>query len=91
MNTTTAQAVEMAGWAHARGLQFVPWSFQLESKYISPQFHGNGTLELSYFYGCLGAAGVFHEFPDHAREVLADCLKEPVPPSQNRCSALCQL
>jgi glycerophosphoryl diester phosphodiesterase len=73
MNTTLAQAREMVSWASKRNLYFVPWSFQLESKYIPPQFNGDYTKELEYFYGCLGAAGLFHEFPDHAREVLTRC------------------
>lgn len=74
MNTTLEMAVEMVSWARSRGLLFVAWSFQLESKYIAPQFNNNSTLELEYFYGCLEAAGLFHEFPDHAREVVARCV-----------------
>ena len=74
MNTTFEMAIEMVSWAKTRGLLFVAWSFQLESKYIAPQFNNDSTLELEYFYGCLEAAGLFHEFPDHAREVVARCV-----------------
>jgi glycerophosphoryl diester phosphodiesterase len=82
LNTTQLQAVQMISWAIKRNLNVVPWSFQLEPKYIPPQFDGNYTRELEYFYGCLGVDGIFHEFPDHAREVIGHC-------NGSDCSHLC--
>jgi hypothetical protein len=73
--TSVPQALEMRKWAAERGLYVVPWSFQLEDKYIPLQFKGDSTKELQFFYGCLEVEAVFHEFPDHAREVVDSCRK----------------
>lgn len=71
--TSVPQALIMRSWAKARNLYVVPWSFQLEEQYIPLQFNGSATNELHFFYGCLEVEGVFHEFPDHAREVVDAC------------------
>lgn len=50
--TSVAHALEMRRWAFERNLAFVPWSFQLEEKYIPLQFNGNATAELQVILKC---------------------------------------
>lgn len=71
--TSFAEALKMMSWARDRGLEVVPWSFQQEQQYISDQFEGNAHREVQFYYGCLGVSGIFHEFPDYAREVVDAC------------------
>lgn len=89
-NTSVPRAIEMMSWANERNLFVVPWSFQTEAHYISLQFGGDARKELSFYYGCLQVAGVFHEFPDRAREVVDECIaassSSSVKPS---CPSLC--
>jgi len=44
--TSVAHAMEMRRWAFERNLIFVPWSFQLEEKYIPLQFNGSAKAEM---------------------------------------------
>jgi len=71
--TSFSEAREMMSWARERGLEVVPWSFQQEQQYISDQFEGDAHREVQFYYGCLGVSGIFHEFPDYAREVVDAC------------------
>jgi len=73
MNTTVEEAIIMRKWAFERNLQFVPWSFQLENQYIPKQFNNDSRAEVQFFYGCLQANAIFHEFPDFARAVKDEC------------------
>lgn len=66
-NVSVIEAMQMRRMASKRNLKFVPWSFQLEPEYIPSQFNNDTQKELAYFYGCLEADALFHEFPDHAR------------------------
>lgn len=79
------RAVEMRSWAKDRGLQFTPWSFQEELQYIPDQFQGDASQEMLFYYGCLESTAIFHEFPDQARFIVAECeaLESP------SCLALC--
>jgi glycerophosphoryl diester phosphodiesterase len=83
--TSVPQAILMRSWAKTRNLFVVPWSFQLEAKYIPLQFNGSAVNELRFFYGCLEVEGVFHEFPDHAREVVDECRKKDGGNCANMC------
>ena len=75
-NVSVTEAIRMRKMASVRNLQFVPWSFQLESIYIPKQFNNDPRLELQFFYGCLESSALFHEFPDFARAVKDECRKE---------------
>jgi len=75
-NVSVTEAIRMRKMASDRNLQFVPWSFQLESQYIPKQFNNDPRLELQFFYGCLESNALFHEFPDFARAVKDECRKE---------------
>mmetsp|Transcript_14385 Transcript_14385/g.21561 ORF Transcript_14385/g.21561 Transcript_14385/m.21561 type:complete len:373 (+) Transcript_14385:30-1148(+) len=81
------QAVKMRQWATERNLLFVPWSFQVEDMYIPSQFAGDHEMELKFFYGCLQSSGLFHEFPDHARQVAEMCRAHDGP--KGNCLELC--
>jgi hypothetical protein len=48
--TSVAHALEMRRWAFERNLAFVPWSFQLEKKYIPLQFNGSTTAEMQVMH-----------------------------------------
>jgi glycerophosphoryl diester phosphodiesterase len=72
-NVTTGEAVAMASWALELGLPIFAWSFQPEPLYVPAQFNGSDIDELAFFYGCLGVTAVFHEAPDMARQLLANC------------------
>jgi glycerophosphoryl diester phosphodiesterase len=68
-----SQAIKMRKWASDRNLFFVPWSFQEELKYIPEQFDGDADMEMKYYYGCLQSTAIFHEFPDQAKRITAQC------------------
>ena len=72
-NVTVMEAMQRRQWAADRHLSFVPWSFQQEDKYIPSQFDGDEIAEMKYFYGCLKSSAIFHEYPDHARDVVRQC------------------
>ena len=78
----------MVRWAKDRGLLVVPWSFQTEAMYVPSQFDGDDVSELQFFYGCLGVASLFHEFPDRAVEVVGRC-RDAHRKNGNGCTALC--
>ena len=75
-NVSVVEAIRMRKMAFDRQLQFVPWSFQLESQYIPKQFNNDPRRELQFFYGCLQSNAIFHEFPDFARAVKDECRNE---------------
>lgn len=83
------QAMRMRSWASSRGLFFVPWSFQQEVEYIPAQFEGDAKKEMLFFYACLQSTAIFHEFPDQAREVVAECQEQAEKDQASSCLSLC--
>lgn len=88
-NVSVAEAIRMRKWAFDRNLQFVPWSFQLESMYIPKQFNNDSRKELQFFYGCLQANALFSEFPDFARAVKDECQEDIKMKIDRGCYAEC--
>lgn len=86
---SVSDALQMRKWASDRGLLFTPWSFQQEQQYIPSQFNGSAETEMLYYYACLQSTGIFHEFPDMAREVADRCRQEMEGSGSTHCLKLC--
>jgi len=70
-NVSLPLAMEMANWAHERGLLIMPWSFQPEASYVSLEFDDRVYEEMALYYKTLRVAAIFHEAPDMAVKYLA--------------------
>ncbi len=55
--------------AHDANLQVYPWTFRADSD-IGIRFNGSFEDEQLYYICCLGADGLFTEFPDRTRETI---------------------
>lgn len=55
--------------AHDANLQVYPWTFRADSD-IGIRFNGSFEDEQFYYICCLGADGLFTEFPDRTRETI---------------------
>jgi glycerophosphoryl diester phosphodiesterase len=75
---TNARAVEMASWAHDRGLAIIPYTLKPETSSIDTvRFRNDPYKELAYYYDYLQCLAVFHEAPDMAREHLSSHTSYP--------------
>lgn len=90
-------AVKTIDTIHSANLRMHPWTFRADQD-IGERFHNDFSLELMYYYCCLGMDALFSEFPDRSREsldtmgnytqlVAANNL--PVPSDQPVCNIQC--
>ena len=69
---TDEEALEMADWAHSRGLPIIPYTLKPEPDTIdTAKFNNDPYKELAFFYDYLDCLAVFHEAPDMARQHLS--------------------
>jgi glycerophosphoryl diester phosphodiesterase len=64
-----ATAVQTIATIHGADLRMHPWTFRADQD-IGARFHNDFSLELMYYYCCLGMDGMFSEFPDRSREAI---------------------
>jgi len=68
-NLPYSAAVDLVTMIHDSNLKLHGWTFRADQDILT-RFHNNFSVELQYFYCCLGFDALFSEFPDRSREAI---------------------